>query len=219
MKRIILLSITLSAFVFSSCSKVRLKGEGSILSETRQLENFTTIEANGSTEIEVIASNSNSVIVTGYQNLVPAYDTKVKGDRLVLEYKREYINVRNNNIKVTVYTTNADAVRLNGSGDVRIGSNLKASSMDIDLNGSGKVYFGNNDFETAYYSISGSGEINARGASAKNVTAKISGSGDMDVTATNSLTAKISGSGTIDYWGNPAVVETEISGSGKVRKN
>lgn len=219
MKRIIFLGLTLSALAFSSCSKVRLKGEGSILSETRQLENFTEVEANGSTDVEIIPSATNSVIVTGYQNLIPAYDTRVRDGRLILEFKKGYINVRNNNIKVTVYTTATNRALLNGSGNIHFADDLNTNSMSVDINGSGNVFIGNNNFTTAHYKINGSGNINAKLAIAENVTAKISGSGDIDLTATKSLIAKISGSGSIDYWGNPSVVETDISGSGKVRKN
>lgn len=219
MKRVIFLSIVLSTIVFTSCSKMRLKGEGSILSETRTLEAFTEIEANGSTDVEVIPSSTNSVVVTGYQNLVPVYETKVKGGKLVLEYKRGYINVRNNNIKVTVYTASLNKAYLNGSGNIAFRDSLTSGSISAEINGSGNMNFGASVFQTAKYKINGSGNINARAAVAENVTAEISGSGDMDITATKSLDAEISGSGTIDYWGNPTVLETDISGSGKVRKN
>jgi hypothetical protein len=219
MKRIIFLSLVLSTIAFASCSKLRLKGEGSILSETRQLETFTGIEANGSTDVEVVPSSSNSVVITGYQNLIPVYETKVKGGKLVLEYKRGYINVRNNNIKVIVYTTSMNSAYLNGSGNITFRDSLTSRSMSVEINGSGDMSFGANAFQTAKYKINGSGNINARAAVAENVTAEISGSGDMDITVTQSLKAEISGSGTIDYWGNPAILEKDISGSGKVRKN
>ncbi len=219
MKRIIFLSIVLSTMVFASCSKTRLKGEGSILSETRQLESFTRVEANGSTDVEIIPSSTNSVIVTGYQNLIPAYDTKVQGGKLILEFKQGYINVRNNNIKVTVYTNSLNSAYLNGSGTMVFRDSVRSNSMNVEINGSGKIRFGANAYVNASYNINGSGEIDARAAMAENVIADISGSGDIDLSVSRSLKAEISGSGTIDYWGSPSVVETDIDGSGKVRKN
>ena len=79
MKRIVLLSIIAAATVsFTSCRKHSLRGEGSTTSETRDLASFTSVEANGSTDIEIFASSENKVIVTGYSNLIPVYETKVK---------------------------------------------------------------------------------------------------------------------------------------------
>lgn len=219
MKRIISLSIVLSTLVFASCSKTRLRGEGSVLSETRQVEAFTRVEANGSTDVEILPATSNSVVVTGYQNLIPAYDTRVSNGKLVLEFKRDYINVRNNNIKVTVYTTGISGIYLNGSGNYKVRTGIKTNSMNGEINGSGKISFDKNEFKEATYHINGSGEIDARSAEVENVTAKISGSGDIDLTATKTLSTKISGSGSIDYWGNPGSVSTDVDGSGKVRKN
>ncbi len=220
MRQVISISILLLGTVFiTSCSKSRIKGEGSILSETRQVGNFTEIEANGSSDVEIVPASTNSVVVTGYQNLIPAYDTKVQGSRLILEYKREYINVRNNNIKVIVYTNSANSAKLNGSGNIRFADALSASSVNAEINGSGNISFGANTFQSAVYKINGSGNIDARAAVAENANVNISGSGDVDLTVTKSLKAKISGSGTIDYWGNPSVVDSDIDGSGKIRKN
>ena len=51
---------------------------------------------------------------------------------------------------------------------------------------------------------------------AKDVEAKVNGSGDVEVYASKSLYARVSGSGDIDYKGNPANVDKKTSGSGDV---
>jgi hypothetical protein len=219
MKRLFSLSIAISALAITSCSKTTIRGEGSTVSETRQLQEFAKIEANGSTDIEILPASTNSVVLTGYGNLIPAYDTRISGDRLILEFKDEYINVRNNNLKITVYTNGITDASLNGSGNMYFAADIPTEQMDADINGSGKISFDRNVFVNASYKINGSGEIDARKAEADHAHATISGSGDIDLTATKSLNNKISGSGTIDYWGNPGSITTDIDGSGKVRKN
>ncbi|HTN47635.1 MAG TPA: head GIN domain-containing protein [Flavipsychrobacter sp.] len=205
--------------VFTSCSKNFIKGEGRTLTESRDLAEFNAIEANGSVEVEIVSSNENRVEITGYQNLIPVYETDVRNGKLVLEYDDDYINVKNDNLKVKVYSTGVNHIDLNGSGDINAGSDI-GTSMSAEVNGSGKIRFATNYFTSFKPRINGSGEIEAKDATSEEVRAEISGSGDIDVRVTRYLRAYISGSGIIDYWGNPSDgVDTEISGSGKVRKN
>jgi hypothetical protein len=44
----------------------------------------------------------------------------------------------------------------------------------------------------------------------------VSGSGDADVYASNSLKARVNGSGDIDYSGNPNTSDTKVLGSGSI---
>lgn len=208
----------LSIIAFSSCSKHRIKGEGSIVSETRSVSGFSGISLNGSEDVEVIPSNENKVIVSGYQNLVPVFKTKVSGSTLNLEFEHNYFNVRNNNIKVTVYTTGISKLDINGSGNITLRDSLKTDRLRMEINGSGNIYTYNNYIENVELDINGSGNINARNTTGRYVYAEISGSGDAEITVKEKLDVKISGSGEIKYWGNPSSVNTDISGSGKVRK-
>ncbi len=208
----------LSVLTFTSCSKHRLKGEGSIVSETRSVSGFSNISLNGSEEVEIIPSKENKVVVTGYQNLVPSYKTKVSGSTLNLEFEKNYWNVRNNNIKVTIYTTGISKMEMNGSGNISLRDSLKTDRLRMEINGSGNIYTYNNYVENVEMDINGSGNINARNLTGRYVYAEISGSGDAEITVQEKLDVKINGSGSVKYWGNPSSVNTDINGSGKVRK-
>ncbi len=219
MKSIITLSaIALSTVFFGSCTKESLRGRGSIESETRTLNTFSSIQADGSTDIDVYPSNENKVIVTGYGNLIPVYETEVRGNTLYLDYKRGYWNIRNNNITVVVYTTDVNSIHLNGSGKIHIHEDMTSSTMEVDVNGSGDITVDDNDFTRFDCDINGSGSIKARNASCDDVYADVSGSGDISVTVNDLLDVKISGSGSVEYWGSPEEVNSDISGSGKVTK-
>lgn len=218
MKKLLSIAV-LSTVLLSSCYKTRLKGEGSIVEDSRNVSSFYTLQSDGSTDVQIYASKTNKVVVSGYQNLVPVFETNVSGDKLTLKFKEKYINVRNNNIKVTVYTTNLNMVRINGSGNITIGDSLASKTMQAEINGSGNMYFGKNLFNEMDLHVNGSGNINAYQAAGKTVTANISGSGNIKTTVLETLNAKISGSGDIEYSGNPTSVNINTSGSGKVRKN
>lgn len=214
----VFMSVCLMALGFASCYKKGIKGEGNIVSETRMVGDFAKIEANGSTNVTVVSDDEYFVIVKGYGNLVPIYKTQVNGDRLILEFKEGYWNVRNDNITVEVHTPYVDKVSLNGSGSIYVGSGYNHDRLDAHINGSGDIEVAKNTFMNVDVNINGSGNFNSEAADVNNVYVKISGSGDAYVMALDYLKVRISGSGDVYYRGNPATVDMEISGSGQVHK-
>ena len=210
--------MTSASVLCSSCHKNSINGEGPVTSDSRTVSSFYAIEANGEVDVEVHPSATNRVVVTGYHNLVPVYRTRVQEGKLVLEFEDSYWNVRNNNIKVDVYAKELTDVRMNGSGDIYVDADVNGEDMDAEINGSGNITIAANDYHDMNLKVNGSGDINARSARAERAEAEISGSGNIKLTVHQYLNARISGSGTIDYWGNPERVDTEVSGSGKIRK-
>lgn len=212
------MSVCLLALGFASCHKRGIKGEGNIVSETRTVGEFAKIEANGSTDVTVVADDEYFVIVKGYSNLVPIYKTKVNGDRLILEFKEGYWNVRNDNITVEVHTPYVDKVSLNGSGSIYVDAGYDHERLDANINGSGNVEVARSTFRYMDVFINGSGNFNAETTEVNNVYVKISGSGDAWVYVLDYLRVRISGSGNVYYRGNPGTIDTDVSGSGQVHK-
>lgn len=138
-------------------------------------------------------------------------------------------------IQVEVNVAHSLDANLSGSGKL----DLKGSCKKIDshVSGSGRVKLDASISDRAEFEISGSGKIEASG-SANSVKASISGSGkvlganlettsceinlsgsgDVEINVKDSLDAHISGSGTVSYKGNPSHVNSNASGSGKLRK-
>lgn len=200
----------------TSCHKRVLKGSGREVSETRVLSSFAKIEANGSTGISVVKDSVYSVIVTGYSNLVPLYETRVNGDRLILQYEERFWNIRNDNIRIEVHTPYVDKVSLNGSGSVTVNSGFEQDNFKADLNGSGNINVKGNKYYVIDADVNGSGDIDAETSIAEESYCRVSGSGNIYVNVNKYLDVNISGSGNVYYKGNPKV-KTNISGSGDVR--
>ena len=159
------------------------------------------------------------VRLTGYQNLVSAFKTDVSNKRLYLEYDDQYVNIRHDNLKLTVYTTDMTVFTLNGSGDVAIPQGANTTYLELKINGSGNIRMNGGDtLQTLKIKVNGSGNVYTRDTDARNAEASISGSGDITLTVHEMLDARISGSGNINYWGNPPTVKVDITGSGDVRK-
>jgi hypothetical protein len=219
MKHLLLFAFTAVTLFASSCNKHRLRGEGDSGSETRTLSSFTSVIADGSTPIDIYPSTEDRVVVTGYNNLIGVYETNVSDGALRLKFKDSYINIRNSNLQVAVYTKNMNSIKINGSGDVHLHSGLTSNAMVAEINGSSRVDIDANHFNNVSCSINGSGDIYGQACVAQNLTAKISGSGNVRMTVENTMNVRISGSGDVDYWGNPQITEVNISGSGKINKH
>jgi hypothetical protein len=92
-----------------------------------------------------------------------------------------------------------------------------AELTEVGLSGSGLFHAENLVVEDFEISLSGSGDMNIS-ATADNVDCAISGSGDIGLGLTcNSIDAKISGSGNMELWGTADNGDLDISGSGEFR--
>ncbi len=212
------IAICVLALTVTSCHKRALKGSGPEGSETRYIGDFSKVELNGSTTVRVNKSDDYYVVVSGYNNLLPQFETKVKGDRLILQYNDRYWNVKNDNIIVDVYTPYVDGLNISGSGDITMGAKFELDELKGKISGSGSMVLANSVINTIRLDVNGSGNIAAKNIQCHNAHVDISGSGDIYVRADSYLGVNISGSGDVYYYGNPGSMDVNISGSGKVHK-
>lgn len=160
-------------------------------------------------------------------------DLKAEGKWRVADLK---LNVSGSgNLEVVADASGQVEADVSGSGRLQVGGSCK--TYDSDVSGSGRVVMNMNVYETASLGISGSGKIEASGSAgivkadisgsgrvlamdleSNKCQVRISGSGDVEITVKEDLDATISGSGTVSYKGNPNHVNSNASGSGKVRK-
>jgi hypothetical protein len=124
---------------------------------------------------------------------------------------------------------------VSGSGDIDLKGRCK--SFNSDVSGSGKVHMTSTIANRAEFGVSGSGKIEASGSAdevkvsisgsgkvlaanleTNSCNVRISGSGDVEINVKTALDASITGSGSVSYKGNPNKVNSNSSGSGKIRK-
>lgn len=104
---------------------------------------------------------------------------------------------------------------VSGSGDMDL--DINGNEMDLRISGSGSIRL-NGVANEAEAKISGSGRVKAEDMTVKTFEASISGSGSCYITATEEVSANISGSGSVYYAGDPKRINSNSSGSGKIRK-
>jgi hypothetical protein len=214
-------TILLVALLVSGCGFQMVSGSGKVVTENRTVGDFSGITLAGIGDVYVTQAAATSVRIEAEDNLIPYFDTSVKGNTLTIGIKNEYmgINLRPTKpVKFYVTTPEIDAVTLAGSGNI-ITSDIKTGDFKISLLGSGNI---SNDALTAAnvdINLSGSGNITLGTVSASDVTANIAGSGNiqLDTLTAKKVTSKTAGSGNITIGGQVTEQSPEILGSGDYR--
>ncbi len=217
MKNLIGISALGFLFMLQSCSKDVLKGDGPIRTETRTLTSFTSVDISGQRNVEIIKSDTKKVEVTGYDNLVDSYESKVDNGTLTFGFLN-HLRVKNDNISLKIYTPDFSEIHLSGNNIVTISEGFTLNDFEASMSGNGKLYFKGGTANNLLVKSSGNGETYADNLVTQNVQVEISGNGTTEVQAVKTLSVRISGNGEVYYRGDPTVT-TKISGNGKVIKH
>jgi hypothetical protein len=232
---LILFCLAATIALFTSCEKV--VGEGPVVTETRNISNFSGVDLRVAGLVNFTQSPDYKVEVRAQQNILSFLETFVSNNRLIIRFDND-VHVRTHeDVIINISAPDLNSLRVSGSGGIMTTGPLTPTAMEVDISGSGDITISDMEADYLDANISGSGDIKILNGSATEEKLKISGSGDMDlanvlakyvttttsgsgdirVHATDRLNVTISGSGSVYYKGQPAI-NTSISGSGKVRQ-
>lgn len=240
MKRIsmiatLLLMAAVSAFalgVFEGRSGAAASGP--VVSETRELSRFQSIDLSGSGTVRYRKSDSFRVTVTARESVIGRLKTRVSGDELELGVEPPFSIRGDGKIEYLVEAPALTGIAISGSGSFsadrpivgrtfsadisgsgEITAELEAESVDARISGSGSIEL-SGTAGSLEFTDSGSGELKARRLEVREANIELSGSGSAEVSVADRLRGRISGSGDISYAGRPQV-DFSGSGSGKIR--
>ena len=215
MKRISVFAAMTAILAISSCTKERIRGNGPVITETRNVTGFTAVSVAGSTNVYITQGAVFKVEVKGYSNLLPHFETKLVNNTLQLGFKQD-VNVRNDNTDVYISMPSLNGLSLSGSGNISTTGTFNGNTdFNARIDGSGNIHFSSGTTQQFYSRIAGSGNIYAVDMVANKADVTTDGSGNTEITASGELKVKITGSGNVYYRGTP-VISTQISGSGAV---
>ena len=193
----------------------KIKGSGNIISENRELTNFSSINLIGGIDVNIKFSDKYNCTVVSDENLIPYIKTEVVNNNLQISINKNYSSIEG--IEVNVNAPEYDEVSISGSGDINI-IDFKNDNLSLNISGSGNIT-ANGEVQTLIAKISGSGDIISAELISKSATITINGSGNAKIWASDSISAQINGSGNIEYYGNPINVKSKINGSGDIISN
>jgi carbon monoxide dehydrogenase subunit G len=211
-------------------------GSGNIVSEPREVSNFTAVVLSGSGNLTVTQGDNETLTVEADDNLMEWIETEVRSGTLHLGF-RSGVNIINTSGAVEYRLTVRDlsaltvsgsgnaraqnlvgeavTITVSGSGEVEI-EKLTASTVNVVISGSGDVDVNGGAAEQQAITVSGSGQYRAADLPSESANVQISGSGDATLWIVEMLDIVVSGSGNVEYYGAPQVNQ-RVSGSGNVR--
>lgn len=210
---------------------------GIINDEERSVTEFNTIELDGAMDViikERLLSERNRVVVHADQNVLPHVKTVLQGGKLKLSIDK---CVKGNTpVEVYVYVNEISKVENDGSGTIRSENMLKSDRFDIEQNGSGTVTLQvranrlvvendgsgiirlSGNANTIEVDHDGSGVSELFDIQTKEAKVDLSGSGIVNVYASDKMKLNLNGSGSIRYKGTPQELKTNKNGSGEIHE-
>ncbi|MBL6449736.1 DUF2807 domain-containing protein [Fulvivirga sp. 29W222] len=208
------------------------RGNGNIISEKRNIEDFKEIEIGGSYEVFLTKSEKPALTIVADENLHQFINVDQHGD--VLEIFSEATLESEEGVKLyidyvelmAVNTSGAAVIKsdnvisgdylrleMSGAGVIDLDVDLKA--LKINISGAGAVELSGNVIEQNIQ-MSGAGGLEAYDLISQRSKVDISGVGGAAVTVKKRLEATVSGVGGISYRGNPEEVNSNVSGLGTI---
>ena len=224
--------VTTGCGIISNINARTITPSNVIITETRDVSGFTSINMGTLGKVILSQGNSESLTISGSDNLVPLVKTTVSNGTLTIQTD-ENINVtsfnNDNMLTFTIGVKDLSSLTVSGLGDVRM-ETLSTPKMDLTMSGAGKVQLNQltadslnitvsglgsvdiaGEVSQATINLPGAGTVNAPDLKIKTANVTIPGLGNATLWVTDQLIGTISGAGTISYYGNP---QTNVNTTG-----
>lgn len=230
---IIIILIAFTSNVNAQWYGKRIKGNGNVVTKTRNVSEYDQIGVAGSFDVKLVAGKEGNLTIKVEENLLEYLITDVEDGKLKIKWKKGVSINTTKGLLVTVPFEDIESVSLAGSGDVFSEEVIKTDDLNVALSGSGDIKLkistdnissavsGSGDIvlsgktQKLKCSVAGSGDINGYDLTSQDAEVNVAGSGDIKVNVSDNLIARVAGSGDIYFKGNPKQ-DVKISGSGSV---
>ncbi len=235
-KATIILSVIILSAILGSCIFTgSIKGNGNIVEETRDLDDFSKISVSRGMNVYIIQGTSTKVTVKADENLLKVIDTYVDDNTLKVTTTKGIRNASSNKVYVTVtdlefikstsgsnvfsedsLTTKNLEIRGTAGSNVRL--SLEAGELTISAAAGSNIFLDGKAKSVTMKASSGS-NIKAGDLQTENCDAKVSSGANIWIKVQNGLTAKASSGGNLFYLGEPNPLSVTKSSGGNIIKN
>jgi hypothetical protein len=217
-----LMALLVAALLITGCSLVPLNRDiqvvnpsNVIITEERPVSRFTGIDFSTFGKVTITQGASESLTITGSDNVVPLVISSISNDTLILRTK-ENINIlslsTDNVLTFEIIVKDLAQLTNSGAGQLNM-EQLTTDSLEVTVSGMGDISLAGKA-HTAKIDISGAGSVKAPDLRISEADITISGVGTAEIWVTDQLTGDISGAGIVRYYGFPQV-DTDTTGLGK----
>ncbi len=234
LKMLKIMLISLTPMLMLSCNKQSLfsyiKGSGIIVTEERDLDNYSSIDLRMAGNVKVSADNRFKLMVSADDNIIREINTSTSNGTLIISGNK---NFRNATIDIHISLPSAEKISVNSSGNIMLDDFFPGKEMHFRIGGSGTITAkvdsekvqstiagsGSLDLSGKAYQhkieISGSGTINSYELNTSVSHVNVKGSGNSFISVEERLEVKNNGSGNVYYRGKPRI-DSVMMGSGKI---
>ncbi len=197
-----------------NCMGTKIKGNGVIVEETRDVVDFTKINVSGAIKVELTQGGKYEVIVKTDENLVEHIITKQKKGALYIH--RDKKNIKPTVLIVYVTLPELEYLKVTGACELVCKNTFKLKDLDCKFSGACDIDL---DFTANNFNcdISGASKIDLNGEYKKS-DIKIDGASDVDcnfIAETTSL--NMSGASALRIAGTTTDMNIKISGASSLR--
>lgn len=205
----------------NSCSKTT--GEGPLVTETRDIKDFSGIDMGISGVLRLIPDDAYKVEIQAQHNILQVIETVVINGELKVRFKKNTRLRSHKPIQVVIHAPAISSMAISGSADAFIERPLMTDHLQLSIAGSGNIHTDTLLAAThCNITVAGSGNISISYLKSKTLKSAINGSGSMLVKdgETTDETIDIRGSGNVDLSAVSAqTAAINSSGSGNIRIN
>lgn len=235
-------------FVLCSAVLISVTTFAQTTKKTLELGEFKSIYVNSNYTVYLKQTNKQEVTVEAESDIYSLTTVTVENGILMINVDRKPDNPNksvwakidniklNPTMKVYVSVKNINELQVNGLGKIVSENSLSAPALNLSVSGNGTIDLdlkgdylkaevsGSGKINLKGYAtsidalVSGSGSIHAFNCTLDNAKVKVSGSGDCEVYAANTIEALVLGSGSIKHKGNTKTATKKIYGSGTVER-
>jgi hypothetical protein len=202
----------------------------------RNLGSFTTASFSGSFTIMLVQGSGHSIRLESSSAPLDEIVTEVVGGQLKVYPRKNNWKYSSGAVRMEVTFAALEKLNLSGAHQVSSLGRIRSNAFRVNTSGSGKASLevDTNELEVISsgscnlelsgrgdhnkLTLSGSGSVKAFDMQSSTAKITISGSSNVEISASDNISAVISGSGNIHFKGNPTYKDVKISGSGRIKQ-
>jgi hypothetical protein len=203
----------LAALLLAACSG---GGDGAepVIRE-RGVDAFHSIDFRGAGRLDVLVGPRQSVVVETGAKSQDDVTTTVRNGTLVVETRDgAFWQAGRGDLQLRVTLPKLNALALNGAGNLTL-NGMTGGELVIVVAGAGNLEAGG-EVKTLTVRVNGAGNADLQRLVAQEAYVTLNGAGTVELHATQRLDATVNGVGSIQYLGQPAQLNTQLNGIGRI---
>lgn len=198
-----------------SLSQKTIRGNGDIVTETRETGHFTKLRITGSRSTVVYGDRNGPIRITGDSNVLENTVSYVENGTLIITSGPNRSLNPTQRVEIEVPASSLEYVRVSGSNRIKL-TNIDSEFFEIRGSGSTRIEM-DGYADDLQIRMSGSSRIDASRLIAESVTIRTSGSSKAEIYAGKKLESRSSGSSRILFHGHPKEITNHSSGSSSLK--